>query len=174
MEMDMKTFNIEELRSWNPCYDPIKYLPEDFNGTTLDIINNKKIPFEDRLWVVLRNDLISDKLMRLFAVWSYRQTLLFIKNPDPISIEAANVAEKYANGEITEQELSAAASAAWSAATSATWSAWSAAESATWSAKSDVESAWSAAWSAKSAAESAQEIKLREMILAGIETGDTK
>lgn len=53
--------------------------------------------------------------MRLFAVYCYRDTLNWVKNPDPRSIEAANVAERFALGQATQEELSAAAREAWAA-----------------------------------------------------------
>lgn len=150
----LKKFTIEDIRSSNPCYDPSKYLKENFKGSAIDILNNEYIPFEDRLWVILRTEIVSEKLMRLFAVWSYRQTLVFVKNPDPRSIKAADISEAFALDKASREELSAARSAALSAAESA---AWSAARSAAWSA-------------AKSAARSAQKEKLIEMIL--IEAGE--
>lgn len=42
---------------------------------------------------------MSEKDMRLFAVWCAREALKLIDNPDPRSIVDCNVAEKYANGE---------------------------------------------------------------------------
>src|ERR1035437_5308532 len=146
----MKTFNNEDLRKFKPCYDPTKYLKDNDNHTILTILDHNEIPFQDKLWVIFRNDFVSDKLMRLFAVWSYRQTLAFISNPDKRSIECANIAEKFANGLATQEELSAAESAAWSARSAARSAAWSAesARSAAWSARS---AAWSAAESAESA-----------------------
>lgn len=112
----MKEFTIADIRSWEtPCYDPNKYIPEDWKGTAIDILKLDRIPFEDRLWCVLRTGLVSERTMRLFAVWSYRQTLKFIENPDPRSIEAANVVERFAEGKASAEELSAARSAAWSA-----------------------------------------------------------
>jgi hypothetical protein len=135
-------FNIKDIRSWRPCYDPATRLPENFRGTALTILKDESIPAADRLWTVLRTDLCSEKLMRLFAVWSYRQTLVHTPNQDPRFIEAANVAERYAHGEATAEELSAADWAARSAARSAAYSA------------------------ARSAARSAQINKLIEMFLA--------
>lgn len=167
----MKTFTINNIRSWKPCYEPTNYLPEDWVGTALDILKNKNIPIQDQFWCIYREGLISEKTLRLFAVWSYRQTLQFVKNPDSRSLKAAEVAEAYALGNATSEELVSAESAAWSAvesaAESAGWpalelavessaksAAWSAAKSVSWSmAKS---AAWSATWSAaESAAKSA-------------------
>ncbi len=136
----LKYFNISDIRSWDPCYNPNKHLIESFRGTAIDILKNESIPFCDRLWVVLRNEICSDKLMRLAAVYFYRDTLNWISNPDPRSIEAANISEQFALGKATEEQRSAVESAAWSA--------WSDA----WSARSDARSAESsaraAAWSA--------------------------
>jgi hypothetical protein len=28
----MKTFTINDIRNWGPCYDPNRYLPEDWQG----------------------------------------------------------------------------------------------------------------------------------------------
>src|SRR4051812_34299604 len=91
----LKYFDMVTLREWGPCYDPSRYLPEAFRGTAIDILENDAIPAQDRLWVVLRTALVSEKLMRLFAVWCYRQTLIHTPNQDPRCIEAANVAERF-------------------------------------------------------------------------------
>ena len=148
----MRQFTIKDIRDFEPCYDPNKYLPENWSGTILDILNNKAIPFEDRLWVICRNEFVSDKLMRLFAVWSARQVQHLMQ--DQRSINALDVAERFANGLATQQEMADAWDAAWDAA-------WAVARAAGRAA-------------ARAAAVDAQEVKLREMILAGIETGDVK
>lgn len=103
----------------------------------------------DIVGLFTRNNLMSDKDLRLFAVWCAREALKFIENPDPRSVMACDVAERYANGDATIQELSAARSAAEYAAWSVVGSvmvdhvAWSAAV------RSEVRSAaWSAARSA--------------------------
>jgi hypothetical protein len=151
----MKQITLKKIRDLNPCYDPAKFLPENWTGTVVDILNVKDCPAEDRLWVVLREEFIDAKTLRLFAVWCAREALKLIENPDARSMEACNVAEKYANGLATNGELSAAYSAAYSAASSA---AFSAASSAAYSAASSAASyaAFSAAsYAASSAADSA-------------------
>ena len=123
----MKQITLQEIRELNPCYDPAKFLPEDWTGTVVDILNVEDCPAEDRIWVVLREEFIDAKTLRLFAVWCAREALKLVENPDVRSIEACNVAERYANGEATDEELSAAAwaaSAAW--AGSAARAAWAA------------------------------------------------
>jgi hypothetical protein len=111
----MKQITLQQIRDLSPCYDPTKYLPENWTGTVIDILNVEACPAKDRLWVVLREDFIDAKTLRLFAVWCAREALKLIDNPDHRSVESCNVAERYANGDATDDELSAAYSAACSA-----------------------------------------------------------
>ena len=143
---------ISDIRSYDPCYDPAKYLPEDWQGTALDILKVGGCPPQDRLWVVLRNDWIDDRTMRLFAVWCARQALALVVNPDPRSVAACDVAERYANGQATDKELAAARDAAWDAARDAARdaamaAAWDASRAAVWAAARAA--VWAAAWAAQ-------------------------
>jgi len=150
----MKTINNELIRSFNPCYDPIVIVTDDNEILTVidwvakyrNAIKNKN----DIIWLLCRNEFLSDKDLRLFAVWCAREAFKLQTSIDQRSIDAVNCAERYANGEATDDELSAARSAAWSAAVFAARSAaesaartvaWSAADSAAGSA------VWSAVWS---------------------------
>ena len=52
------TFTIHHIRAVSPCYDPARVLPEDWQGTALDILGHDilghdTIPANDKLWVVL-------------------------------------------------------------------------------------------------------------------------
>ena len=113
--MELKTLTIDDIRSFRPCYDPTRFLPEYWQGTVIDILRVTDCPAEDRLWVVCREDLIDARTLRLFAVWCARQALKLESDPDPRSVNACDVAERYANGEATDQ-LAAARDAAWAAA----------------------------------------------------------
>jgi len=195
----MKRFTINDIRKWKPCYDPSEHLPESWQGTALDILNDDSIPFKDRLWVIMRTDLVSERLMRRFAVWCARQVQHLMV--DERSIHALDVMEAYAENRwlindaeyaeawederaaawATERDLSwsitevtartsARASAEVSARVAARDAAWYAAEAAVWDA-----AARSTAWAtAEATARAAQEQKLREMLIAGVKTGDTK
>jgi len=212
----MKTFTYKDIVSWSPCYEPEGHLSKDWSGTVIDILDNKAIPFPDRLWVIMRSDLVSDKLMRLFAAWCARQVQHLVQ--DDRSIKAIDASEAFANGLSTKEELCAAWNEAWDAAWDAASDvalgaardaalgtardvardaalsvAWDVARCAAWDAGLDASldaaqdaacaTAWyaacAAAWDAAlgtawDAAWDAQEIKLREMILSGVETGDVK
>ena len=121
----MTTLTLKLLNSFAPCYSPeeigfmdgLSLTPVEFIDQFRDKVKDK----EDIIWVLLRTKFLSDKELRLFAVWCARISLLNIKNPDKISIEAVNVAELFSIGKATMDELFAAYSAADSAAYSAAY-----------------------------------------------------
>ncbi len=124
-------------------------------------------------WLLWITDAIDqrpdDRTMRLFAVWCARNTPLADGRvtgdllTDPRSLAALDVAERYADGKATDEELDAA----WAAARAAAWAAaaGAAAGAAAWAAAGDAaeagawdaaraagagagEAAWEAAWDA--------------------------
>ena len=58
----------------------------------------------------------NERTARLFAVWCAREALQLLDSPDPRSVAACDVAERYANGDASETELMAAAAEAAAAA----------------------------------------------------------
>lgn len=58
-----------DIRKLEPCYDPSEYLPEDWQGTVLDILRFDACPEQDRLWVVLNDDWLDESTLRLFTKW---------------------------------------------------------------------------------------------------------
>ena len=115
------------------------------------------------VWVATRPGVLTDRELRVFAVWSAMQVGDLLA--DPRSLAALDVAERYTHGEATVEELAAARSAAREAARSAAVAAARAAGAAARSAArlaAEAE-AWSAAWEAAwEAARSAQCSWLRE------------
>jgi len=70
----------------------------------------EKLPAEWLLWVATRDGVLTDKELRLFAVFCARQFWHLLT--DERSRNAVEVAERYANGEATDDELAAAWTAA--------------------------------------------------------------
>jgi hypothetical protein len=106
-----KTISNEIIRQIQPCYDPSKYITDENEELPIkDWIQKyrKVVPPKDILWILLRKEFLSEKDLRLFAVWCTRETLKLVKKPDKRSVEACDVAERYANGEATKDELDAA------------------------------------------------------------------
>ena len=105
--------------------------------------------FDDALWALRCID-DTDGEIRKFAIWCARQVEHLMI--DRRSVNALNVAERYANGLATNAELSAA----WAAAGAAAWAAAeAAAEAAAWAA------AGAAAWES---ARAAQKNRFLEML----------
>jgi hypothetical protein len=145
----LRYFGIEDIRGFGPCYDPVKFVPESWRGTAIDILKLDAVPAPDRLWVVLRPEITSERVMRLFAVWCARQVQHLMK--DARSIAALDVAERFANGHATREDVDAARDAAWAVA-------WTAARDAAWAA------AWDAARDAADAARDAARAKQADII----------
>ncbi len=140
------------IRRFNPCYDPSElgskereYLPiVEAVEKYRDKCKNKG----DVVWLLCRKEFMTDRDMRLFAVWCAREALKLLENPDQRSIDACDVAERFANGEATSDELSAARDAAWDAAgDAARYAAWAAAAAAAGDAAAAAagDAAWAAA-----------------------------
>ena len=115
--------------------------------------------FDDALWC-LRAVGGHAREMRLYAVWCARQVQSLVK--DPRSGAALDVAERYANGAASDDEL-AAAEAAWDAAGDAAGAAAGDAAGAArdaagaaWAAWAAAGAAWAAAWAAARATQAAE------------------
>ena len=149
----MKT-TLNAIRDHHPCADGWKKLLANLGKTAADddplslitILDSNGI--DDALWC-LRAVYDHDKEIRLFAVWCARQVQHLMT--DQRSVAALDVAERFANGDATKEELDAAGAAAMAAA-------WAAAGDAAMAAAGDA--AWNAAWSA---ALDAQEAKFLEL-----------
>jgi len=160
-------FSIDDIRNFRPrpCYDPSRYLAEDWTGTALDVLDVKDCPAADRIWVAL--GMMSENDRRLAACCFVRRTpvgdgrTVWDLLTDDRSRKAVEVAERFAVCEATEQELAAARAAAWAAAGAA-------ARAAAWAAAGDAAcaAAWSARAAAGDAAGAAQIDILREMLTA--------
>jgi len=70
----------------------------------------KKLPAEWLLWVATRSGVLTDKELRLFAVFCCREIWHLLT--DERSRKAVETAERYANGQATAEELAAAHDAA--------------------------------------------------------------
>ena len=136
---------LEQIRSHSPCETGWKRLLKHLGKTKADdeplpiieILDSNGL--DDALWCLRAVD-GHDQEIRLYAVWCARQVEHLMT--DPRSLNALDVAERYAHGAATPDELAAAGYAAGAA--------------------------WAAAWDAAGAAAGAaagdgQEAKLREV-----------
>ena len=154
---------LNKIRSQSPCANGWSKLLKSLNKTSADdeplsiirILDSNGL--DDAIWC-LRAVEGHDKEIRLFAVWCARQVQHLMK--DQRSLAALDVAERFANGQATDKELTVARDAAWDAAGAAARdaSAAAAARAAAWAAGRGV--AWAAVWGA---AWDSQERRLREI-----------
>jgi hypothetical protein len=62
----MDKITIKDIRALEPCYDPSKYLSENWTGTVEDILLLEECPAEDRIWVAVR--LVPRFIAECFAI----------------------------------------------------------------------------------------------------------
>jgi hypothetical protein len=119
MELPIKTY--KDVMDLNPCYDPVErgYCTPDWTGTALDVLLAERIPSEDKLYVVLNDGWIPDRVLHEFAIWCADEALKRVGNPDPRSLNALEVKRRWLRGKATDEELAAARAAAWDAARAA-------------------------------------------------------
>jgi hypothetical protein len=122
----MLTTTLNRIRDHGPCEDGWRMLLAGLGKTAPD---DEILPFariveingiHDALWCC-RAEPQHAREWRLFAVWCARQ-VQHLAN-DPRSLAALDVAERHANGQASNEELSAAWDAAWAAARDAAWDA---------------------------------------------------
>ena len=137
---------LNDIRSHSPCSEGWQKLLSSLNKkksddepvSFLEIVESNGI--EDAIWC-LRVVKGRDKEIRLFAVWCARQVQHLVT--DARSLNALDVAERFANGEATREELSEARAAARDAAWDVAWdAARDAARAAAWDAAWDAERIW--------------------------------
>ena len=129
----MITTTLNKIRKHSPCAGSWEVLLKGLGKSKAD---DEDLPIlrileicglDDALWALRATD-YEKKICRLFAVFCARSVIH--KTNDWRSVQAVNVAERYAHGMATEEQLSAAWDAACDAACAASCdAAWAAARS---------------------------------------------
>ena len=109
----MKTLTWADFAEHKPCYNPAEKYGK-WEGTILDLMQHLNIPAKDKIWAFTREGITDNKTLRLFAVGCARRVQHLVT--DKRSLDALDVAERYANGNATKEELAAASDAAGDAA----------------------------------------------------------
>ena len=139
---------LNKIKQHNPCSEGWVKLLKFLNKTIADdeplelttILESNGL--DDALWALRAVD-GKDKEIRLMAC-DFAESVVHLTN-DERCYKAIDVSRRYANGEVSFDELAAAWAAAWAAARAGAWAAardaaWNAARAAAWDA------AWDAAW----------------------------
>lgn len=121
----------ESLRAAGACYTDdriVELIPPE--GLAPSQVAALPIPAHDRHWALCYATPDTPEVRRALrehACAEARHALALVESPDPRSVACVEVAERYARGEATSEELRAARAAA-SAASDAAWAAaWAAA-----------------------------------------------
>jgi len=138
------------------------------SATPLEVAACQDVPVVDRLWLLLREEIIPDFQLRLLALAFARRGLLGERKagrePDKRSWAMLTVARRFRKGRATEGELAAGRAAASAAATAAVGTAAGAAARAAAGAAGAAGATWAAAWAAAAApveaAESCAQLEL--------------
>jgi hypothetical protein len=164
----MKT-TLNQIRAHEPCREGWEKLLRGLGKTKADdeiiwidqVLNCNGL--DDALWC-LRAVEGFDREIRLYAVWCARRVQHLMD--DPRSVVALDVAERFAGGEASgeelaeaEEEAAEAAEAAWGArAARAAWAAWGATAAAAWGARA-ARAAVAAVAAARAEEEAAEEAR---------------
>jgi len=153
----LKEITVKQIMKWKPCAEYTRKIVEKLWAGRKSLapleIAALDIPAKDRLWVLLRNEIIPEKKLHLLACDFADDALASVKNPDPRSLVAIQAKRDWVAGKITDRELEIARVAARKAA----WEvAWEAARRAAWGA------AWEAAWEEVRGAQMKRVIKVLE------------
>jgi len=135
----------EQIMSWRPCgrYDESIVSGLIGDGKTPLEIAELEITIEDRLWVLLRQDIIPEIQLHSLAC-DFAQAVSHL-NQDPRVQAAIDAKRKWIAGKISDKELEAAREATWEAAMAA-------ARAAAWAAAMAAAMAAAAREAARSAA----------------------
>ncbi|RKJ40179.1 hypothetical protein D7X94_08505, partial [Acutalibacter sp. 1XD8-33] len=111
----------------------------------LDVLDlpEEEVSAADKLWAVLRPELVDEMILHEFACWCAEEALASVQNPDPRSVAAVEAKRKWMRGETTDRQLEKAREAARDATRDAAeYAAWCAAR------RTAMDAAWCAAMDA--------------------------
>jgi hypothetical protein len=108
----MKTYLVtrNSCRKANSCYSDeelAELIPLE-GLTPQQVAGLVSVSAEDRHWALAHASSATDRILQEHICWCARQLLARVENPDPRSIQAVEVSERFARGEATDEELDAA------------------------------------------------------------------
>jgi len=108
----------QSLRAANACYSDqqIEQLVPEAGLSVAEVAAKTDVPIADRIWCLIRAAGMTGKDQRLFACRCAMRALSGVATPDPRSLRAVEVSERYAEGTATKEELTKAIRDAYDAA----------------------------------------------------------
>jgi len=117
----MKTVTIEDILSFGPCWENArermekiaqKYNQQEWSAVDVLRLPEALVSNADKLWLVLREELVDVPVLHEFACRCAEHVLSKIDNPDPRSVAAVEAKRAWLRGEISDDELDNAHDAA--------------------------------------------------------------
>ncbi|MFA6729116.1 MAG: hypothetical protein WCS17_13010, partial [Prevotella sp.] len=161
----METLTIDDALSFGPCWEDARERMENiataYNQQEWSAVDILRLPEdvasnEDKLWLVLREELIDAPILHEFACRCAEHALSRIDNPDPRSVAAIEDKRAWLSGDITDDQLQSAQDAAYYAVEAAScdaayWAAYWAADDAAYLYDAKHAAYWAAYWAAADA-----------------------
>ena len=101
-----KSVTYEEFLTFDPCWLETEEGREKLEEigrkkerwTALDILELEEVSAEDKLWAVLREELIEAPVLHEFACRCAEEAPKLVKNPDPRSVAAIEAKRRWLRG----------------------------------------------------------------------------
>ncbi|HUM42724.1 MAG TPA: hypothetical protein PKI14_07235 [Fervidobacterium sp.] len=158
------TVTRDQVSSWLPWYtrEEVLLLFGSKAELTVAEVLTSNISADDKLWVLLREELLPVKLLHEFALWCAETALTRAKITDKVFWNALKVKRSWLDGKATDEELDIA----WKAVLGAAWesAAEFAAEAAVWKSAAAARNTSANAIAAEVSGDE-QLAKLKEMLL---------
>ena len=108
----MKTLKLsyEKIYSFKPCYDPIRHISKNWTGSAISLLKMKHIPAKDRLWVIVRQQLMTITQLKTYGLACAKLVEKF--SADTRVKECNKTTARFLLGKATVKELSIARNAA--------------------------------------------------------------
>ena len=113
----MKTLTIDDALSFGPCWEDARgrmeniataYNQQEWSAVDILRLPEDVVSNEDKLWLVLREELIDAPILHEFACRCAEHVLSRIDNPDLRSVAAIEDKRAWLRGEITNDQLESA------------------------------------------------------------------
>ena len=171
----MREITIDQVMAWRPCnYDGendgrnytrqrVEILFSGRDVLTATDIDALDIPTNDKIWVLLHGEFLSDEQMYSLAC-DFAERVLHLTDPHAAAI--INARRAWLRGEVDDCGLAAVWDAAWTA-WEAIWDVWASGEDTAWVAREAARASWVTVWTtAREAAWDAARVAVRAIARA--------
>lgn len=99
----LKLFNSNFVNGLPEDHHAYTIIKKDWEGTAIDILKDDSIQYKSKMFIVLREEICSEKLLRLASIYFYKNTLNVVDYTS--SVVFIETAKKRVNNCITNEDL---------------------------------------------------------------------